>query len=221
MPASIASMRAELSGGKVRRGRPKASESDAILTVILQAALMLFRKQGLATTSIEQIATAASASKTTIYRHFGSKEALAQAAVKLDGQNVLAFIRSLDNAHPDPMVRLRDLTFAVAEFAALPTSAELYRFSISAVPSVPAIGRAFAETADAIRETMLPHLVEAQAAGALRQGEPEQMVRQLYDAVVGPIWSDALLTMDYVSDPTLRSAAMRRNWDAFLRGGHP
>jgi AcrR family transcriptional regulator len=219
MPATIASMRAELSGGKVRRGRPKASESDAILTVILQAALMLFRKQGLAATSIEQIATAASASKTTIYRHFGSKEALAEAAVELDGQNVLEAIRAFDGGDPDPMVRLRDLTFAIADFTALPTSAELYRFSISAVPSVPAIGRAFAQTGDAIRAMMFRHLVAAQVAGTLRKDEPEQMTRQLYDAVVSPIWSDALLAMDYISDPALRRAIMVRNWDAFLRGG--
>jgi hypothetical protein len=45
------------------------------------------------------------------------------------------------------------------------------------------------------------------------------MTRQLYDAVVSPIWSDALLAMDYVSDPALRRAIMVRNWDAFLRGG--
>ena len=219
MPVTIASMRAELSGGKVRRGRPKAAESDAILTVILQAALMLFRKQGLAATSVEQIATAASASKTTIYRHFGSKEALAEAAVELDGQNVIVAVRAFDSGDPDPMVRLRDLTFAIADFAALPTSAELYRFSISAVPSVPAIGRAFAETGNALRVMMLPHVVAAQAAGALREGEPEQLVRQLYDAIVSPIWSDALLTMDYVSDPAARREIMQRNWDAFLRGG--
>ena len=221
MPGTIASMRAKLSGGKVRRGRPKAADSDAIPTVILQAALLLFRKQGLAATSIEQIAMAASASKTTIYRHFGSKEALAEAAVVLDGEAVIETIKAADSSHPDPLVRLREVTFAIADFTALPSSADLYRFSLSAVPSVPAIGRAFAETGDALRDMMRVHLVAAQADGALRQGDPDQMVRQLYDAVISPVWSDALVMMDYVTDPARRGALVQQNWDAFLRGAHP
>jgi AcrR family transcriptional regulator len=221
MPGTAASMRVALSGGKVRRGRPKTADRDVIPTIILQAALMLFRKQGLEATSIEQIATAASASKTTIYRHFGSKEALIEAAVAFDGQKALETIGQFQSTDPDPLVRLRELTFAIADFAALPSSANLYRFSLSAVPSVPAIGRAFAETGAALRAMMKPHLIEAQAAGLLRQGEPDRLARQLYNVVVGPIWSDALLMMDYVTDERERAAAHEANWDAFMRGAHP
>lgn len=221
MPETVASMRAALSGGKVRRGRPRAADRDAIPTIILQAALMLFRKQGLEATSIEQIATAASASKATIYRHFGSKEVLAEAAVAFDGQKVLDTIRQFESADPDPLARLRELSFAIAAFAALPSSADLYRFSLSAVPTVPAVGRAFAETGAALRLMMKSHLVDAQAAGLLRQGDPDGLARQLYDAVVSPIWSDALLMMDYVTDDQRRSAITQANWDAFIRGAHP
>lgn len=221
MVGTVASMREALSGGKVRRGRPKAADRGAITTVILQAALLLFRKQGLQATSIEQVAAAASASKTTIYRHFGSKEKLAEAAVAFDGHTVLETISQFHSADPDPLVRLREWTFAIADFAALPSSADLYRFSLSAVPSVPAVGRAFAETGSELRALMRPHLVEAQAAGLLRAGDPDILARQLYDAVVGPIWSDALLMMDYVTDQQQRTAAAQASWDAFLRGAHP
>ena len=221
MPDTLAAMRARLSGGKVRRGRPKAAEKDAIPTLILHAALMLFRKRGLDATSIEQIAIVAGTSKTTIYRHFGSKEALAEAAVTLDGRKVLETIRRADSSDPDPLARLRELTFAIAAHAALPSSADLYRFSLSAVPRVPAVGRAFAATGTALRAMLLPHLTQAQTAGLLRAGDPDRLTRQLYDAVVGPVWSDALLLMDYVADPEARDAVMRANWEAFLRGARP
>lgn len=182
---------------------------------------MLFRKQGLDATSIEQIAAAASASKTTIYRHFGSKEALAEAAVAFDGHKVLDTISQFESADADPLVRLRELSFAIADFTALPSSAELYRFSISAVPKVPALGRAFGDTGAALRALMMPHLVSAQAAGLLRQGDPDSLARQLYDAVVSPIWSDALLMIDYVTDDQKRRAFARENWEAFMRGAKP
>lgn len=221
MPGTVVSMRLALSGRKPRRGRPKSADRDAIPEVILRAALLLFRQQGLEATSIEQIATAASASKTTIYRHFGSKEALAEAAVAYDGQNVLDTISRFQSTAPDPLVRLRELCFAIADFTALPSSANLYRFSLAAVPSVPSIGRAFAETGDALRALMTPDLVAAQAAGLLRKGEPDLLARQLYDAIVSPIWSDALLMMDYVTDDERRRTVTQANWDAFIRGAHP
>ncbi|WP_052731911.1 TetR/AcrR family transcriptional regulator [Devosia geojensis] len=218
MPNTVGSVRKDLSDGKKRRGRPKDADKGAIPLLILQAALLMFKKQGFDATSVEQIAAAAGASKTTIYRHFRTKEALAEAAVVQDGQNVLETIRAIDNADPDPLVRLRTLTFGIADFAALPNNADLYRLSLAAVPRVPAIGRAFAATGAALRALMQPHVEAAQAAGLLRQGDSEQLARQLYDAVVNPIWSDALLLTPYVDDEAQRAAVMQANWESFLRG---
>jgi AcrR family transcriptional regulator len=211
-------VRKVLSGGEKRRGRPKDADKEAIPLIILQAALLLFKKQGFDATSVEQIAAAAGASKTTIYRHFRTKEALAEAAVVHDGENVLETIRALDSTDPDPLVRLRVLTFGIADFAARPGNADLYRLSLAAVPRVPAIGRAFAATGAALRALMRPHVEAAQAAGLLRQGDPDRLARQLYDAVVNPIWGDALLMTPYVHDAAQRGAIMQANWDSFLHG---
>lgn len=221
MPGTIAAMRAELSGGKTRRGRPKAGDREAIPTVILQAALMLFRKQGLDATSIEQIATAASASKSTIYRHFGSKEALALAAVAFDGQKVLEAIKQVESTDACPLVRLREVTQAIVDLAAMPSNADLYRFSISAVPSIPAIGQAFAQTGLALQNMLRQHLMEAQGAALLRQGDPDLMARQLYYAVVKPVWDDTLLLIDDAKDKQKLQKLTKANWEAFMRGAHP
>lgn len=204
-----------------RRGRPKAEDSDLAPRAILEQALRLFKKQGLEATSIEQIAAAAGASKTTIYRHYGSKEALAEAAVVLDGTLVLETIRATDNSDADPMTRLRTLVGAIAAFSARPESADLYRLSIAAVPKVPAIGLAFGETGAALRLLLQHHIEAAQTAGSLRPGNPADLSRQLYNAVISPIWSDALLLRDYLRDEAELDKAIAENWDAFLRGAAP
>jgi AcrR family transcriptional regulator len=221
MPAPLASKAPMDEAPIKRRGRPRTSDRGLVTTLILTSALDLFRRQGLASTSIEQVASAAGASKTTIYRHFGSKEALAEAAVAYDGQKVLETIRQVAIDAEAPLDRLRQLTTAIADFVALPSTADLYRFSISAVPSVPAVGHAFAETGTALQMMMEPLIREAQASGLLRDGNARVLARQLYDAVITPIWGDALLLEPYVRDPEARNALFDLNWDGFMRGARP
>jgi TetR/AcrR family transcriptional repressor of mexJK operon len=60
-------------------GRPKDLEKGS---AILEAARQLFTGQGFDATSMDQIATAASVSKLTVYSHFGDKETLFAAVVK-------------------------------------------------------------------------------------------------------------------------------------------
>jgi AcrR family transcriptional regulator len=218
MPVASAAPPMDETTPKARRGRPRTADKDMVTTLILTAALTLFRRQGLASTSIEQIAAAAGASKATIYRHFGNKEALAEAAVAFDGQKVLDVIRQAPIDADGPIERLMQLILAIADFVALPSSADLYRFSISAVPSVPAVGHAFAETGAALQAMLVPHIAAAQQKGLLRPANPERLARQLYDAVISPIWSDALLLEPYVTDPQARSDLVQANWDAFMQG---
>jgi AcrR family transcriptional regulator len=204
-----------------RRGRPRAADQNQVTSNILVQALQLFRSQGLAATSVEQVAAAAGASKATIYRHFGNKEALAEVAVAFDGQKVLDTIRLSPIEAEEPLERLMQLILAITDFVALPSSADLYRFSISAVPSVPAVGHAFAKTGAALQAMLVPHIMAAQQQGVLRAANPERMARQLYDAVINPIWSDALLLEPYVTDPRARRELVQENWDAFVQGAHP
>ncbi|HEX7200138.1 MAG TPA: helix-turn-helix domain-containing protein, partial [Dongiaceae bacterium] len=55
---------------------------------ILAAASLLFRRDGFAETSIEQIAGRARLSAGTVYNYFGSKGDLLLALVALDGEEV-------------------------------------------------------------------------------------------------------------------------------------
>ncbi|MCG8447158.1 MAG: TetR/AcrR family transcriptional regulator, partial [Hyphomicrobiales bacterium] len=65
-----------------RVGRPSKEDAAETANRIIDTAARLFSGQGFAATSIEQIASACSAGKDTIYRRFPSKVALFEAVVE-------------------------------------------------------------------------------------------------------------------------------------------
>jgi AcrR family transcriptional regulator len=71
-------MPADLSPEPIPRGRPR---SDALHADILWAAARLFGEQGIERTTTRQIALAAQTTERTLFKHFGSKEGLAQAVI--------------------------------------------------------------------------------------------------------------------------------------------
>ena len=57
-----------------RIGRPQQREAQALIARILETAARLFKEQGYAATSIEQIASLSGSGKQTIYRRFSTRE---------------------------------------------------------------------------------------------------------------------------------------------------
>ena len=64
-----------------KRGRPPKDQAGDVQTRILDAAQQLFLERGFRSTSIDEIAEIAPASKPTIYAHFPGKEALFTAVI--------------------------------------------------------------------------------------------------------------------------------------------
>lgn len=73
---------------------------------ILQAALLLFAKEGFHATSTNKVAKAAEVSEGLIFRHFGNKEGLLQAILEL-GANKLKTIMADIVMEPDPKTLIR------------------------------------------------------------------------------------------------------------------
>jgi len=69
--------------------------------VILQGALSLFAQQGVAQVSTDDIAQAAGVNRTTLYRRFGSKEAVVNAATAYETSRVIAQIEGKLPSIPD------------------------------------------------------------------------------------------------------------------------
>lgn len=71
-------MPSSLSSDSSLRGRPR---SDALHAEILWAAAQLFSTQGIGGTTTRQVAAQAQTTERTLFKHFGSKEGLAQAVI--------------------------------------------------------------------------------------------------------------------------------------------
>jgi AcrR family transcriptional regulator len=86
---------------------------------ILQAARELFYREGINAVSVEAIAAAADTNKTTLYRHFSSKDELVAAYLSQLAEEGEALWDVARSAHPgDPQSQLRFLMRRVSEFAA-------------------------------------------------------------------------------------------------------
>jgi AcrR family transcriptional regulator len=95
-------MEAELAKPR-RSGRPDGKASETLDRHILATASRLFIENGYAGTSIEQVAAEVGAGKQTIYRRYGSKEALFKAAITNLDEMLLGSAAIAEASPTDPL----------------------------------------------------------------------------------------------------------------------
>ncbi len=83
---------------------------------IARAAARLFAQRGYDATSVREIVEAAGVTKPTLYYHFGSKQALAEALLTRPMNRLIAQLRDLEATEPDPVERLRGIFRAKLDF---------------------------------------------------------------------------------------------------------
>jgi AcrR family transcriptional regulator len=106
----------------------RKQRSDQKRADILSAGLALFRRHGFAETSMEEVARTAQVSTATLYRHFGSKEALFE-AVAIEGLDKIAGAQSALRGAPE--ARLAALSRSYAHFLCEANTRGLMRMLIS------------------------------------------------------------------------------------------
>jgi AcrR family transcriptional regulator len=87
----------------------EAVDSAATMTrtSILNAAAQLFYRSGTRTVSVDDVAAAASVTKVTVYKHFGSKDALVAACLDmLDDRFFVWFVEQVENCTGGPRAQL-------------------------------------------------------------------------------------------------------------------
>lgn len=98
-------------GSATKPARKKDTRS-----LILEAALDVFSKQGFHTTTVDQIAEAAGLGKGTLYRYFPTKEALYQALIVEKWNELITAARSEFHSQTDVVESIRAATRAYLEF---------------------------------------------------------------------------------------------------------
>jgi AcrR family transcriptional regulator len=89
-----------------RPGRRRRHQPDDEVTLILDGALAVMRRNGYAEASVADILDEAGLSTRAFYRHFDSKDALLRAVYRRDADAVADELRRATEAAPDPVAAL-------------------------------------------------------------------------------------------------------------------
>lgn len=87
-------------------GRRRRHQPDDELTLILDGALAVMRRNGYAAANVADILDESGLSTHAFYRHFDSKDALLRAMYRRDANAVAAELRAATEAAPDPVAAL-------------------------------------------------------------------------------------------------------------------
>ena len=142
-----------------RPGEPfRQARSAAKHQAILQAARLLFLRDGYARASMEEIAKTATVSTATLYRHFASKAILFEAVV-MGSLDALA-TGPTDPASP-PIERLRTLAVSYAVLLCRPETRSLVRMLIAETGDGGELAERFYASVKALLSDTFAHAVAA------------------------------------------------------------
>jgi len=185
------------------RERQKAGRREGIL----KAAGLLFRRDGFAATSIEQIAERAELSTGTVYNYFASKGDLLLALVALDGEEVRAAgARRVARPLADPVAAVNALLEGYVDHALVHLDKRLWRHIMGTALT-------FAETPMGAGYRALDRKLAAQVGdlccalqkrGDIPAGVDCQDAGQILFYVYNSLF------MDFVADETVALSAMKR-----------
>ena len=156
--------------------------------VILQRAADLFAKQGVAATTVREIAEAVGILSGSLYHHFGSKDEIVDAIVGGFMDDLVARYDSVLAATGDPGARLRGLVEAsIATSAEHPHATEIYQNDARYLQAAdgPTVVR---ESARAVRRAWIAVLEQGAEAGVFRADVP---VRVIYPLLRDGLWLTA------------------------------
>jgi AcrR family transcriptional regulator len=114
-------------------------------SAILDGAKTVFLRQSFGLATMDDVASAAGVGKQTVYRHFGSKEALFVGLVSSMCAEVGALLASTQGEQPDgsPEVELRELGWVLARNLIAPDNLRLYRAIVAEAERLPELGQVF------------------------------------------------------------------------------
>ena len=156
--------------------------------VILREAAELFARQGVAATTVREIADAAGILSGSLYHHFASKDEIVDAVLSAFLQDLRERYDEVLAEDADPAERLRGLVHASLQTVAQhPRATEIYQSDAHRLRA--ANGYAYVEeSAKAVRAAWVSTLEEGIRTGAFRDDVP---VKVLYPLLRDGLWLTA------------------------------
>lgn len=152
---------------------------------ILDATLRLFAELGSRGATTRRIAEAAGVNEVTIFRHFGSKDALLDEALRVAGQRALAVQLPAEPVAPEEEL----VAWCTAHLAALHSARSLVRTSMGEVEENESARRIACEVPLRIHAELRDYLAALQARGLARDDVALDVAASL---LMGTVLSDAL-----------------------------
>lgn len=173
---------ATLKPKRIPRGEKRREEIAAV-------AARVFLELGFAETTMQIVASRAGASKETLYRHFGSKEALFAEIVRAKSARVYEGAEGADGEfrlQGEPRDVLKLIGFNLLHLILHSDPLCLFRIVVSESPRVPELGHIFFQQGPAqTLRRLTGYLKDATHQGLLNCPEPEMAARLFLGAVVG------------------------------------
>lgn len=197
-------------------------KDDSKRQAILDTAYQLFQTRGFEATSVSEISTAVGASKSTLYNHFASKEALFVECMAVAATDYIA--RSLAPLHAagtDPGAALRSFGIRFLNFSTSTHALAMQRLLIAEAHRS-GIGKLFFDRTDAVRAHVARFLARLMATGALRNDDAQQAANHLRGLLEAELIEPLLLCVR--ADPPAEdeiTLAADRAVTAFLRAYAP
>ena len=196
------------------RGDPRNVRIAAKRRTILDAARAIFLRDGYAATTLEAVAAGAGVSKMTLYRHFGSKEALFEALVHglADGMDDL---EALFKDGGDALTRLRAFGLSFARSLMQPEALALYRTIVAEAERFPDLARLFQEKGRAQAQGWVAALLRE--ACSLDDDEAATRARDFDAMVLGDFFQRRLLGLAAEDDPKQIEGQVERACEFAMR----
>ncbi len=203
-------------GESGREGR-----ADRKRRAILAAATDLFLERGYAATSMDQVATAASASKQTVYAHFGDKESLfreiVMATTTSTSRPFETVIAEVGGA-ADPLEALRGLARSYLTAVLTPEVLRCRLLVVREAGRLPDLARAYHQAVPArVLEALARTLARLDDRGVLRVPDPARAAGHFAFLVIGqPLDTAMFLGYRTVAPEDQRTAMADAAAGAFL-----
>jgi AcrR family transcriptional regulator len=183
---------------------------------ILDSALALFGRSGIAGASIEEIAADSGVTKRTIYRRYVNKAALLDAVVARDLAYLAAMLSSEDAPFAGPLDALRQSTERLFSYSVTPERARFLALLNAECARSAAMQAKLATWENLVLDPLMARVAAAQAAGQLRQGDPRVLCTILLDLLEG------LALRIRSGGPRAAgiepASAFNQRWETFLSG---
>lgn len=171
-------------------------------SIIIERALELFSRRGFDAVGIQEVADAAALTKPTLYYHFGSKQGLLEAIVRLHGDRLAARFREAAEYRRDLVMNLQSLFRASLDFALEQPSFWRLMLNLFAAPmDAPAY-----QTGSELRRSLLAVLEELFERAGADHGNMRGRQKVYAETFLGLLETSALLAInrEIVLDEPLR-----------------